>query len=335
MTSKRATIGLRILLVLFAAGAGNAQTNVADARAGNGANPGTAERQRVVEAAAAHVARHYFDKAMGKNMAEALRTHARSGEYDAAADGDAFAQALTRQMRDVSRDVHLEVIYSADPLPVLRESSPEDQARYRARLQRDNCEFRRVEILPHNIGYLKLDSFPDVSFCQTISVQAMATLNSANALIVDLRDNRGGMGEMVRLIAGYFFDHPEYMYSPREIPAVHSWTQSPVAGNKLAGKPVYLLTSSTTISAAEDFAYNLKMLRRATIVGETTRGSAHAGVFYRIDDHFGMGIPEVQAVNPYSIADWEDVGVEPDVKVKAEDALETAKRLAVSRVSAK
>jgi C-terminal processing protease CtpA/Prc len=293
--------------------------------------PDATERQHVIAAAAANVERHYFDKALGRKMAEALRSHAKNGDDNATADGDAFARLLTQQMRDVSHDMHLEVIYSADPLPVQRPAaapSAEDLARFRARLQQDNCTFRKVENLPHNIGYLKFDWFADLDACRATATAAMTTLNNADALIIDLRDNRGGSGDMVTLVAGYFFDHPEYIFDPRELPSIHSWTRSPVAGNKLADKPVYLLTSSTTISAAEDFTYNLKMLRRVTIVGETTAGGAHAGVFYRIDDHFGMAITEVQAVNPYSTVDWEGVGVEPDVKIKADEALETAKKLA-------
>jgi C-terminal processing protease CtpA/Prc len=77
------------------------------------------------------------------------------------------------------------------------------------------------------------------------------------------------------------------------------------------------------------------MLKRVTLVGETTRGSTHAGVFYRIDDHFGMGIPEVRAINPFSKVDWEGIGVEPDVKVNAAEALETAQKLAQDRLQEK
>jgi C-terminal processing protease CtpA/Prc len=93
-----------------------------------------------------------------------------------------------------------------------------------------------------------------------------------------------------------------------------------------------VLTSGSTWSAAEQFSYNLKMLKRATLVGETTRGGAHAGVFHRIDDHFGMGIPETRIVNPFGKADWEGTGVEPDVKVKAADALQTALQLAQGKL---
>lgn len=98
---------------------------------------------------------------------------------------------------------------------------------------------------------------------------------------------------------------------------------------------MYVLTSSSTFSGAEQFSYDLKMLKRATLVCETTRGGAHAGVFHRIDDHFGVGIPETKAINPFSTADWAGVGVEPDVKVKAADALEAAQKLAESNLRKK
>jgi C-terminal processing protease CtpA/Prc len=147
-----------------------------------------------------------------------------------------------------------------------------------------------------------------------------------------LRDNRGGMPNMVALIGAYLFDHPEYWYNPREATTEQSFTKSPVPGNKLADKPVYVLTSHSTFSGAAQFTYDLKMLKRATIVGETTGGAAHAGVFHRIDDHFGIGIPEVKAINPFGPNGWAEVGVEPDVKVKAADALAAAEKLAENRV---
>ena len=48
-----------------------------------------------------------------------------------------------------------------------------------------------------------------------------------------------------------------------------------------------------------------------------------------------MGIPERKAINPFGKADWEGVGVEPDVKVRAAEALETAVKLAEASVGAK
>jgi C-terminal processing protease CtpA/Prc len=202
-------------------------------------------------------------------------------------------------------------------------------------MQQQNCTFEKVETLPHNIGYLKLNSFPDPSICQPTATAAMAALNHADAIIFDLRDNGGGYQSMVMLIAAYLFDHPEYMYNPRENTTEQLWTQSPVPGNRLADKPVYILTSASTFSGAEHFSYDLKMLKRATIVGETTGGAAHAGVFHRMDAHFGIGIPETKAINPFSKTDWAVTGVEPDVKVAAANALERAEKLAQSKLKKK
>jgi hypothetical protein len=295
-----------------------------------------AERKRLLNAVIDNLKKHYVDPEIARKTADALLAHEKNGDDDKVTDRRAFADLLTKQLREVSHDMHLEVAYSREPWPDLRpEPTAEDLTRYRKALEQDNCTFKKVEILPHNIGYLKLNAFPDPSVCRETATAAMASLNYADAIIFDLRDNRGGYSSMVSLISAYLFDHPEYMYDPRESPTQQSWTLSPVPGNRLADKPVYVLTSGSTISAAEQFCYDLKMLRRVTLVGETTRGSAHAGVFHRIDDHFGMGIPEAKAINPFSKADWEGTGVEPDVKVKAAEALETAEKLAKSRLQRK
>lgn len=309
------------------------------AAAGN-AKLDAAERQRVIDAAAADLTQYYIDRHAAQKMADALLAHRKRGDDDAATDGKALAGLLTKQMRDVSHDVHLELAYIPDPMPASRfdalgrplEPTPEDQAWYRSAMEQSNCTFEKMETLPHNIGYLKLNSFPDLSTCQQTAVAAMASLNHADAIIFDLRDNRGGQPEMVSFVAAYLFDHPEYWYNPRENTTQQSWTQSPVPGNRLADKPVYVLTSARTFSGAEQFCYDLKMLKRATLVGETTGGAAHSGVWHRIDDHFGMGIPETKPINPYSNADWEGTGVEPDVRVKAEEALKAAESLALHKL---
>ena len=293
-------------------------------------------RKRLMNAVIDNLRQHYIDPEVARKMADALLAHNKNGDDDAVTDGRAFADLLTRQMREVSHDMHLEVVYSQSPLPdLLTEPSPEDLARYRMELEQDNCTFKKVEILPNSIGYLKLNAFPEPSMCQATARAAMASLNHADAIIFDLRDNRGGEPAMTALMAAYLFDHPEYWYNPRENTTEQSWTLSPVPANRLADKPVYVLTSARTFSGAEQFCYDLKMLKRATLVGEKTGGAAHAGVFHRIDDHFGIGIPETKAINPFSKTDWAETGVEPDVKVKAADALETAKKLAESKLQRK
>ena len=294
-----------------------------------------AKRHELILAITSKLKDHYFDSATATKATEALQATEISGGFNATTDIRDFASALTRQLREVTQDLHLELVYSDRLLPNGPPPAPSAEAleRYKTAMLSQNCTFEKPQMLPDNIGYLKFNFFSDTAACKDTAQSAIAALNEAQSVILDLRDNGGGFGNMVMLIASYFFDHPEYMYSPRDNVTEQSWTRSPVPGTKLADKPLYLLTSSRTISAAEAFCYNFKMLKRATIVGETTRGSAHAGVIYRIDDHFGIAIPEVKPINPYSKRDWEGTGVEPDVKVKAPEALTTAVALARKKLS--
>jgi C-terminal processing protease CtpA/Prc len=110
-------------------------------------------------------------------------------------------------------------------------------------------------------------------------------------------------------------------------------THSPVRNSRLGNKPVYILTSSRTVDGAEQFVFNLKMLKRATVIGERTRGETHSGPFYRNDDH--LGIPMKPLTNSYGKPDWEGTGIAPDVEVKASDALQIAEESARAKIERK
>lgn len=294
------------------------------------------ERQLVLDAVIADVKQYYFDRTIAQKTANAILAHERAGDYNQVTDGHAFANLLARHLIDASGDLHFTMEYSPNVFPDFsRPPSPEAQARYRTAMEQANCTFEKVEIRPNNVGYLKLNSFPDVAACQSNAESAMRALNHADALIFDLRDNRGGDPNMVVFLASYLFNHPEYMFNSRDSITEQTWTRSPVAGSLLLDKPVYILTSSRTYSAAEQFSYDLKMLKRATLVGETTGGASHAGILHNLDDHFAIGIPENRPVNPFSDKDWAVTGVEPNVKVKAVDALATAEKLAEGKLEKK
>lgn len=290
-------------------------------------------RHRIIASAIASIKQHHIDPLEAQKAADALLAHERQGDDDSATSTEDFTRLATKQMREATGDHELELLYSPHAIPERPAGRPPAlPTAYRDEMQRVNCAFERVQILPHNIGYLKLNAFPDTSVCRATATAAMAKLNDADALVFDLRDNRGGFPSMVSLIAAYLFDHPEYLYCPLENTTAESWTHSPVPGNKLANKPVYVLTSPRTISAAEEFTYDLKMLKRATLVGEITAGGAHAGNLHSVGDNFYVATVEVQAINPYSKGDWNGRGVEPDFKIGAPDALKAALRLAVKKL---
>jgi len=198
-------------------------------------------------------------------------------------------------------------------------------------LDETNCGFRSVEQLEGNVGYLRLDAFEDPVLCESTVAAAMTFVGGTQALIVDLRENGGGKAPMVASIASYLFDRRTHLnnFWTRLTGKTQSfWTRDSVAGRRFGGnKPVYVLTSAHTFSAAKEFAYDLQSLKRATIVGETTAGGAHPTSEATIDDHFAIMLPWGKPINPVTGTDWEGVGVVPDVRVPASEALTTAQRL--------
>jgi C-terminal processing protease CtpA/Prc len=225
------------------------------------------------------------------------------------------------------------VNYSAGVLPEGEPGEgPEDQAEYRKRMERINCGFETAERLSGNIGYLKFNMFADPKVCGATAAAAMNFLENVDAIIFDVRSNGGGEPSMVALLTSYLFGsepvHLNDLWNRKTNMTQQYWTLPYVPGKRLEGKPVFVLTSKRTFSGAEEFSYNLKNLKRATLVGETTGGGAHPVSDHRIDDHFMIGVPFARAINPISKTNWEGKGVEPDVKVPAQDALETARKLA-------
>jgi hypothetical protein len=304
-------------------------------------NIDAATRARVIDGAIRQLNESYVFPEIAKKMEEALRARQKRGEYDAITEGSLLAAKLTDNLREVSHDKHLHVDFDPAKIPDRPASaapSKDDIAQYHKQMERMNCGFEKVEHLSGNIGYLKFNMFANPEVCGPTAIAAMNFLANVDAIIFDLRENGGGDPKMVALISTYLFDEPTHLndlWERKDSSTQQYWTLPYVPGKRLNDKPVYVLTSKDTFSGAEEFSYNLKNLKRATIVGETTGGGAHPVAGHRIDDHFMIGVPFARAINPISKTNWEGTGVEPDVKVPAADALTTAEKLAHEKLSAK
>jgi retinol-binding protein 3 len=297
-----------------------------------------AERKKVIDGVETNLKEYYIEPALAQQMADALKAHAAQGDYDAISDGDAFASRLTKDLQEVSHDKHLNVNFSPFKMPPRTEPTPEEEARFHRQMEHNNCAFDKVEILPNNIGYVKFDGFMDASFCGPTVVAAMGFVAHTDAIIFDLRQNGGGQPAMVTLIASYLFDQPTHLidiYNRKEDSTTQNWTLSYLPGPRLTKQPVFVLTSKRTFSGAEEFAFDLKNQKRATIVGETTGGGAHPVSAHTVADYFMVGVPFAKSLDPVTKTNWEGTGVEPDVKVRAADALTTAEKLASEKIQAK
>lgn len=289
------------------------------------------QARQVVDQLIVELNRMYVFPEGAKKIEVALRQRVKRGEYANIVSAEKLAAELTAQMRKETGDLHLGVQYSEEEIPLQQtgaKPSPQQMAKFIEELRVRNFGVDRVERLPFNIGYLKLAMFASGKGAGDTLGAAMTMMSNLDSLIIDLRQNGGGSPETVALLASYFFDERTRLndiYFREGNRTEQGWTTTFVSGSRFGQtKPVYILTSKQTFSAAEDFSYAMKNLKRATIVGETTGGGAHPGDMVRLNAHFGVFVPNGRSISSITQTDWEGVGVVPDVAVKADDAFKTA-----------
>ncbi len=271
-------------------------------------------------------------------MADAVRRHQAEKAYDRVSSGQELAALLTKHLQEVSKDKHVRVLCSSDKLPPPRAGRPGagGRAAHLALMRKRNAAFVKVERLPGNVGYLRLDAFAPPEAAGRAAAAAMNFLADTDALLIDVRHNGGGEPHGVALVCSDLFDekpvHLNSLYWRQGNRTDEFWTLKEVPGQRYVGKPVYVLASRRTFSGAEEFCYNLQTRHRAVIVGERTGGGAHPGGVVRVDDHFAVFVPTGRAINPVTKTNWEGKGVQPDVNVPAAQALEKAYALAMEHV---
>jgi hypothetical protein len=300
--------------------------------------------REVIESIQKSLAEEYVFPETAKKIDADLRRRLENNEYEKITSANRLAECLTDQLQAISKDKHLRVVYSHEALPEQKQgkAGPPDPTqkemveRMRKRGRATNYGFERVERLDGNVGYLDLRMFQPAEVAGETAAAAMNFLANTDALIIDLRKNGGGAPSMVALISSYLFGanpvHLNDLYFRPDDSTHQWWTMPHVPGQRYEGKPVYVLTSKRTFSAAEEFTYNLKSLKRATIVGETTGGGAHPGGMRRINDHFAIFVPSGRAINPITKTNWEGTGVAPDMPAAADLALKTAHLAALKAI---
>jgi hypothetical protein len=291
------------------------------------------DRRQILETSAKLIEQRYVDPQRGRKIAQALRSS--YSRWADLRDPHQFAEALTAWLRSTSGDGHLGLSYSEAELS---ENGGEDSFSA-AELDKWygpglNHGIEKIERLPGNVMLLDLRVFPPADMAGDVLTAAMNLVAQGDALIIDLRNNGGGADTSAALLTGYLLDRAQPLSGTYDRPSDRMTpSQSPhwVPGRRFGEtKPLYILTSRKTFSAAEAFAYDLQALKRATVIGEVTGGGAHPFAYRRVHPHFALDLPEGRSVNPVTGTNWQDVGVRPDVPVAADQALDKALALARS-----
>jgi len=275
-------------------------------------------------------------------MANYIKLQLTTGKYDRTDKSADFAVRLTTDLRSVYNDKHLSVEYDANPENAAAQSSYIAQA---AKLmeaaetaRQQNYGFSKTAVLNGNIGYIALNGFFDLNdkSSQTVN-SAFDLLRNVNTLIIDLRLNGGGQADMVHYISSLFLKertHLNDFYVRKTNTLQRNWSAPRAQSDIWGNVPLYILVSSYTCSAAEEFAYDMQCLHRAVIVGEVTQGAAHPAERLSIGNGFSVNIPFARPINPVTKTNWEICGVKPDISVKANKALDEAIQIIFQRQAA-
>lgn len=288
------------------------------------------DRAVILQTLVAKMNANYIEPAVAERAGKAIARKNAEGGYASAASAQAFSEALGKDLREFSGDLHFGARFDER----FRERSTANDIPSRAEMEgmrdevmRRGYDIEKVERLPGNVGYIDLRAFGPTEFVGAAYTAAMSLMAGTDALILDLRRNGGGSPASVAYLMSHFFPmgdmrHLNDLYFRPTNETLQFWTVPTVAPRY--DKPVYVLTSARTFSGGEECAYDFQTQKRATLVGETTGGGANPVRPYGVGHGIVVAIPTGRAINPITKTSWEHVGVKPDIAVPAAQALQTA-----------
>ncbi|XP_075073357.1 retinol-binding protein 3 [Mixophyes fleayi] len=288
---------------------------------------------------------HQLSEILGKFYAfydkiPTLLKHLSSMDYASVISEEDLAAKLNYELQLVTEDPRL-ALRSKSETPVIpevypsAENLPDDENILQALV---NSVFK-VDILPGNIGYLRFDEFADVSVLGKLGPyivnKVWDKITSTENLLIDLRYNTGGPSAAVPLLLSYFQDPETRIRLFTTYDRLLNSTKELYSLPELLGKPygskrgIYVLTSHRTATAAEEFAYLMQSLSRATIIGEITSGTLmHSRSFHLEGSQLAVTVPVINFIDNNGEC-WLGGGVVPDAIVLADEALDKAKEIIV------
>lgn len=294
------------------------------------------EKAQIIDTIIKAVKNSYVFPEISLKIDTEISKHQKKGDYNKIISSKEFADTISNQLVLISNDKHLHILFSYDTVQQKTDEEPPLPDFIKTFAIENNYGFNKIDILDGNIGYMNILGFFPFEEAINKAIASFDYLSNTQALIIDLRENTGGVGSLANFVLSYFFDQrPVNLLDVtfrKDNRVEQSWTSFYIPGKRYTGKPVYVLTSSGTFSAGEAFAYILQSYKKATIIGEQTGGGANVGGLIRLNDHFVMNLPVGRPVSPMTKSNWEGVGVKPDIAISKEKALTTAHGTALAKL---
>lgn len=291
----------------------------------------------IAKVMAENIEARYPIKSLAFETATALRDMTDHGS--AYEDGESFINTVNDVLWEATHDLHLKLHSEktiADRMskgggkrvPKMRRISAPQGADEEVAFTPLGTTKITSEMLDKNTGLITISS--PIYANKVLFTQTLRKLSSADNIIIDVRNVRGGTGPGVNYFTSQFFDEPTHLSSsitrdfekPQEL-----WTVATPVSEIFGSKDVYVLTGEGTASGAEALVYALKNTQRGTLIGQKTKGAGNAGAFLPLGSGMLLFLPISQTISPVSGDAWERVGIEPDIHAALGGALNAALRL--------
>lgn len=261
----------------------------------------------------------------GQKIAQYLRSEHRQGRFSAAKTWEGLAASISKSLKEFSRDGHLYVRYGPKTVEELQKAAQPGsdtaaqayEAFFDGREAAErNFGFRNVKMLEGNIGYIEISEINISSNSLPVVFAAMRLVANTRALVIDLRNNGGGGSNVGSVMESFFLakDLPLLEFKTRngstEVEKTVGWLLEPKYE-----KPLFILVSKGTASAAEAFAFALQKHRRAKVVGQRSAGAAFMNSWYPVNEHLYISVSTGAPTWPGTTENWEATGIQPDYTV--------------------
>jgi Peptidase family S41/N-terminal domain of Peptidase_S41 in eukaryotic IRBP len=264
------------------------------------------------------------------------------GRYDVS-DPAELADRINADLSAVAHDKHLHMQYApqqqarlaARPRGAGADDAP-PSAQEILRATQLNHGIAELKVLPGNIRYMRYDGFvwAGPKTAEALDT-AMRFLRDGDAVVVDLRTNGGGSPEAVQYLVSHFLEpnRPIVTFYMRGDPAERLSTLASLPAGRMTGKPLYVLTSGHTASAAEEFTGHVAGFKLGELIGENTAGAGFRNEFFPVAGGYVISVSVGRAVLASTGKDWEGVGFAPTTKVDSDKALDMAQVHALRRIA--